>query len=102
MKITTMFSNENTVFIINIEGDFNFSQLHEFKKSYSDIETLKDKKIIVDLRNTLTVDSSALGMLLNLQTELSKQDQEIEIINSNDVVRKIFHITNFEKKFSIK
>ncbi len=101
MKITTMFSNENTVFTIYIEGDFNFSLLHEFRKSYSDVDVLQDKEIVIDLRKTLTVDSSALGMLLNMQADLGKQDKDIKIINCNDVVRKIFHITNFEKKFNI-
>ena len=102
MQITTRFSNENKVFTIFIEGDFNFSLLHEFRKSYDDINVLKDKDIIVDLRKTLTVDSSALGMLLNMETDLGKKDKQIKIINCNEMVSKIFHITNFEKKFDIE
>ena len=102
MQVSTSFSKGNTVFTICIEGDFNFSLLHEFRKSYSDIDVLKDKQIIVDLRKTLTVDSSALGMLLNMQNDLNKSDKQIKIINSNEIVSKIFHITNFEKKFDIE
>jgi len=102
MEIITKFSNENKIFTMYIEGDFNFSLLHQFRKAYSDIDVLKDKEIIVDLRKTLTIDSSALGMLLNMQKDLNKPDNEIKIINCNDVVRKIFHITNFEKKFDVE
>jgi len=102
MEIKTTLSNESNIFTIYIEGDFNFSILHPFRKSYNDFDALADKNIVIDLRKTLTVDSSALGMLLNMQKDLNKADNEIKIINCNDVVRKIFHITNFEKKFDIE
>lgn len=102
MEIKTTLSNESNTFTIYIEGDFNFSLLHPFRKSYSDFDSLANKNIIVDLRKTLTVDSSALGMLLNMQKDLNKADHEVKIINCNDVVKKIFQITNFAKKFDVE
>lgn len=53
------------------------------------------------MRKTDTVDSSALGMLLNMKKYLNKEDGEIHIINCNKFVGKILDITNFKKKFSI-
>ena len=100
MSINTEFSNNKSTFTISIAGIFNFSMLYDFRKSYSDPDVAL-AKIIVDFRETEMVDSSALGMLLNMQKDLNKADKEITIINSNKSVKKILVITNFEKKFSI-
>lgn len=100
MTIENRFSTDNKICTISIDGDFNFSRLSEFRNAYSE-EAVKSAKIIIDMRKTETIDSSALGMLLNMQRFLKKADGEISIINCNKVVEKIFNITHFEKKFSI-
>ena len=101
MEIDTSFSENNTAYTISIKGDFNFSGLQKFRDSYKDNE-LSSKKIIIDFRETKMIDSSALGMLLNLQKDFNKKDNEITIVNSNDVIRKILTITNFSNKFNIE
>lgn len=100
MSINAAFSDNKSVYTISIEGIFNFSMLYEFRKSYSDPDVAL-AKVIVDFRDTEMVDSSALGMLLNMQKDLNKADKEITIINSNQSIKKILVITNFEKKFTV-
>ena len=102
MPIETKLSSDKKTFSIFIEGDFNFSMLHEFKASYNNDGALKADEIIIDFRKTLTVDSSALGMLLNLQKELGKSGDNTKIINCNDMVSNILKITNFSQKFNIE
>jgi len=101
MEIEAGFSENNTIYTISIKGDFNFSGLQKFRDSYKDNE-LSAVKIIIDFRETTIIDSSALGMLLNLQSDLNKKDNEITIVNSNDVIRKILTITNFSNKFNVE
>ena len=101
MSINAEFSDNKSIYTIFINGDFNFSMLREFKNSYA-VADVADAKVIIDFRETDMIDSSALGMLLNMQKDLNKEDQEITIINSKDFVRKILTITNFEKKFTIE
>lgn len=102
MEITTQVSGDKKTFTISIEGDFNFSLLHQFKSSYNNNDALSAEKIIIDFSKTETVDSSALGMLLNMQKDLGKGTNDTSIINSNDVISKILNITNFSKKFMIE
>lgn len=102
MEIETQLSNDKKTFTILIEGDFNFSLLHLFKESYNNSNALSAEKVIIDLRKATTVDSSALGMLLNMQKELDKSGDATTIINSNDVISKILAITNFSKKFKVE
>jgi len=102
MTVKTTFEGKGKVYTISIDGDFSFSLLHEFRNAYSSKEAESARKVIIDMRKTETIDSSALGMLLNMQTHLNKKDGEIKIINCNRVVGNIFTITNFGKKFSVE
>ena len=101
MSVETRRSEDN-VFTIYVKGDFNFLLLNEFRDAYSCEDALNARKHIVDLAKTQTIDSSALGMLLNMQRHLEKGDGEITLINPNEVVQKIFNITHFGKKFNIE
>ncbi len=101
MTISTRFSKNNDAYTISIDGAFDFARLNEFREAYSN-EEIRSAKIIVDLSKTETIDSSALGMLLNMQRHLKKANGEISIVNCNPVVAKIFNITHFEKKFNIE
>lgn len=100
MNVSTQFSENDQVFTISISGSFDFNSLNVFRQAYSD-EAIKSAKIVVDMRTTATIDSSALGMLLNMQRHLNKADGDISIINCNPIVAKIFAITHFGKKFNI-
>jgi len=102
MAINTTFNENEKVYTITVDGDFSFSLLHEFRNAYSSKEAEAASNVIIDMRKTDTIDSSALGMLLNMQTHLNKKDGEIKIINCNRVVGNIFNITNFGKKFDVE
>ena len=102
MTVETTFSENDKVYTIGVDGDFSFSLLREFRNAYSSSEAESARKVIIDMRKTETIDSSALGMLLNMQTHLNKKDGEIKIINCNQVVGNIFMITNFGKKFNVE
>jgi anti-anti-sigma factor len=101
MTVETRVTNDNTVLIIGVIGKFDFKLLNEFRQAYSN-DTADFVKVVIDMRQTSTIDSSALGMLLNMQRYLKKTDTEINIINCNPDVTKIFNITHFDKKFIIE
>ena len=101
MPVDTKFSQDGKLLIVSIDGNFDFSLLNEFRQSYFE-SSVAPEKFIVDLRNTKTIDSSALGMLLNMKRYLNKADGEIRIINCNETVKKVLHITSFNKKFTIE
>lgn len=101
MTIEFSLTENNDVLVISVKGAFDFSMLNEFREAYS-CDMDKDTRVVIDMRDTSSINSSALGMLLNMQRHLEKDDGEISIINCNDVVKKIFNITHFNKKFQIE
>ncbi len=101
MSIETIFSEDKSVLVVGIKGKFDFTLLNEFRQVYNN-DAAKSAKVTIDMRDTSTIDSSALGMLLNMQRFLKKKDGAISIINCNQDVKKIFQITHFGRKFTIE
>lgn len=83
---------------ISISGRFDFNILQEFRSSYSELEGC-NLVFSVDLAQTEYIDSSALGMLLNMKNHLASEDCAIEIRNCQPNLMKIFSIAHFDKKF---
>lgn len=100
MTLETHFSDVDGCLTISPSEKFDFASVHEFKAAYTE-EQHKIKKVIVDLSKTEYMDSSALGMLLNMQKSLKDNVSDFEIVNSRPQVRKILEISRFDKKFTI-
>jgi len=83
---------------IAIKGRFDFNILQEFRNAYSDFQGA-GKKFTIELAETEYIDSSALGMLLNMKNHLGCEDREIAIRNCQPNLMKIFSIAHFDKKF---
>lgn len=86
---------------ISIDGRFDASSLDAFRRSFEDAETDSIKRYVVDLAETVHLDSSALGMLLVLRDHAGGDQANISIINSSPEVKKIFAISSFEQLFDI-
>ncbi|MDX1693791.1 MAG: STAS domain-containing protein [Ketobacteraceae bacterium] len=83
---------------ISIVGRFDFEMVQEFRNSYADKDA---KHYVIDMRGTEHMDSSALGMLLNMRKSLG-DDASISIINCRPQIKKILTISRFDKKFKIE
>ena len=100
MSLSTSLSSDGQIFTIEIKGKFDFNFVQEFRNAYSTIEG-QVETVVVDLRETEYMDSSALGMLLNMQKSLSGQVNNIKISNCRPQIKKILQISRFDKKFNI-
>ena len=74
--------------------------MKEFRDAYSDENTGHAQSYVIDLRETEHMDSSALGMLLNMRKHLG-DSAPIRIANSRPQIKKILTISRFDKKFNI-
>ena len=100
MGITSNFSETDNVLTITVDGRFDFSALQAFRNAYEKIEP-KPKAYVVDLKGSDYLDSSALGMLLNMQKSMQEQVERFSIVNACPKVAKILQISRFDKKFNI-
>jgi anti-anti-sigma factor len=86
---------------ISVTGRFDFNILHLFRDAYSDHGD-SSFNFFLDLSQTEYIDSSALGMLLNMKNHLGAEDCAIVIKNCQPNLMKIFSIAHFDKKFAFK
>ena len=100
MSLTKSLSVDESTLTIQIKGKFDFNLVQSFRQAYAQIEP-KTNKVIIDLRETDYMDSSALGMLLNMKKTIESQVRTIEISNCQPQLKKILQISRFDKKFDI-
>lgn len=100
MPITSQLSPQGDSVSIVVEGRFDFSSHRDFRDAYeAHGDAIQD--YVIDMTDTVYLDSSALGMLLLLRDYAGGNDASIKICNCNDDVKKIFAISNFEQLFDI-
>ena len=101
MEITSSYQNQGKELIIDVGTKFDFSKVEDFRNAYSELND-GVTHIAVDLSRTEYMDSSALGMLLNMQKTLAGKELSYSIENARPQVAKILKISRFDKKFEIK
>ncbi|MGD8176770.1 STAS domain-containing protein [Marinimicrobium sp. ARAG 43.8] len=101
MAITSTLSADGTLLTIYIQGRFDFSSHQDFRTSYESLDPPAER-YRVDLKDTIYLDSSALGMLLLLRDYAGGDSAHIEIRNCSADVRKILTISNFDQLFDIQ
>lgn len=102
MSITSSLSDNGEVLTISIEGRFDASSLEQFRRSFENVDAGEVKRYLVDLAETVHLDSSALGMLLVLRDHAGGDKADISIVNCSPEVKKIFAISSFEQLFTIQ
>ncbi|MBU2977402.1 STAS domain-containing protein [Alteromonas sp. C1M14] len=100
MAISTYLADDNVTWVIQLDEKFDFDKVQAFRSAYS---TLPEgiTTIDVDLGKTEYMDSSALGMLLNMQKSLGELGLTYNISHSRPQVGRILKISRFDKKFNI-
>ena len=91
-------STNDNIATITLNASFDFSAVEEFRKAYTEQTA---KQYVVDFRDTEYMDSSGLGMLLNMKRHLEDTADKISLINCRTQIKKILLISRFEQKFHI-
>ena len=99
MSVSSNLSSDGGTVTISVRGRFDFSTHQDFLKVYKE-HPKGEKHFVVDLKQAEYMDSSAMGMLLQLR-DYSDKGGAVSLVNSNDGIREILRIANFDKLFEI-
>ncbi len=100
MGITSTESSDGKQVIISISGRFDFAAHQEFARAYKQYPK-GEKTYRVDLTNADYMDSSAMGMLLQLREYSDRNMGGVTLANGNEGVKEILRIANFDKLFHV-
>jgi HptB-dependent secretion and biofilm anti anti-sigma factor len=86
---------------ILLDEVFDFKKAEEFRQCYEKIPTDKCKNVTINFTHTRYMDSSGLGMLLNVQSYFKSFSIPVRILGANEQIKKIFSISRFDMRFTI-
>jgi anti-anti-sigma factor len=101
MSVSSIVDESGAKVTIQVSDRFDFSTHRDFMKAYRK-HPKGEMKFVVDLKQTEYLDSSAMGMLLQLREHAVKKPRNVVLLNANDAVRDILRIANFHKLFVIE
>lgn len=100
MTIEAGLSDDGVTWVIELDDKFDFGKVQEFRDAYMSLPQTVET-VEVDLGKTEYMDSSALGMLLNMQKTLADKSLKYKITHCRPQVGRILTISRFDKKFAI-
>lgn len=86
---------------IMLDEVFDFKKAEEFRLLYEGVACAGVKVVTVNFAAARYMDSSGLGMLLNVQSYFKDKKIVVTLANPNEQIRKIFSISNFDRRFTI-
>lgn len=100
MHLEHSIQNEKTL-IVSVDGIldmWNFRDLELFA-----LKNARDpiKFVVLDLKKCDSVDSSGMGCIIRLSTNLKEKNKKFLLINLPNNIRTIFRISQIEKYFTI-
>ncbi|MFO3715553.1 STAS domain-containing protein [Anaerococcus cruorum] len=86
---------------IKLIGDLDVYSEDEFK-SFIEEEIDPNKDITIDLKELDYLDSTGLGMFMNIYKMVNDNDKKIKVINAKDNIEKLFRITDLTDLFDME
>ena len=100
MAITSSGSADGKTLHISMGERFDFSAHSALRAAYAG-DRPSFEIYIVDLRATHYMDSSALGMLLQLKEHAGGDLHSLQIKNANESIKEILAVANFDQLMQI-
>ena len=101
MGVSVEASPDHKVVTITIDGRFDFTLYRAFREAYGPFKE-SETSYVLDLAGADYMDSSALGMLLQLREHAGGEAARIRLINCRPSLARILKIANFQRLFAIE
>ena len=85
--------------VIRLPQNFDFRAHKSFRDAFS--KAVPDARYVVDLEQTQYLDSSALGMLMQLREHVGGDKNRVRLVNADPSIVDILKIANFDKLMTL-
>ena len=93
--------NHGDSLVISLSGRLDTVTSLSFSEAVAK-EEIKEKLIIVDMKEVEYISSAGLRALLALKKQLIKNNKELEIHNLNSVCQEVFKVTGFSNVLTVR
>jgi len=84
---------------LSIEGEFTFNIHTAFRNAYKTFDS--SRHFIIDLSNTSYMDSSGLGMIIQLRDFAGGDSAQVNITGANEIVSQVLKVAKFDQLFTL-
>lgn len=102
LNIEVKFDNDNNQLVIIPDGDLDIYTSNKFKEKIMNSFEKNQGDIFINGSKLEYVDSTGLGALISILKKVKEYDNKIIISNLKPNIRKLFHITELDKLFTIR
>ncbi len=100
MSVTAQALENGKMMKIQISDRFDFNIHKDLRNIYKDNQP--GCQYIIDLKEASYMDSSALGMLLQLREHAGGSKDAVKITNADQNIKEILRIANFDKLMTVE
>ncbi|MEA1974711.1 MAG: STAS domain-containing protein [Bacillota bacterium] len=86
--------------VISLSGRMTYDSIHEYKDSVIDLIVEADGYIL-DLNKIVQIDSTGLGLLVNIAKYFIKNKNKMVILNTDELIIELFKISKLDEIFEI-
>ncbi len=101
MDIKAHLSDDKTLLTLALAGKFDYTCHQPFQASY-DLDSSPPERIVLDMLEVPSIDSSALGMLLLLRNYAGGDKADVHIINAQPDIYKLLKTCKFDELFTVE
>lgn len=103
MSLTVARRNSNDVAIVDLSGELTVGKdTASLGNEVSDLVANGNKKILINMAGTTTIDSTGVGELMRTYTAVSNAGGVVKIVNPTPAVQDVLQITKVSQKFDLK
>jgi anti-sigma B factor antagonist len=91
----------NTIYIIDITGDMDLYNAHRLKEVVAKLIGKGVSELIINLERVEYLDSSGVGALIHIYTQVKQKDLKLKIAHVHGSVEKVIRLTKLTDYFPI-
>lgn len=99
--MTIKLKKNNNIYVIELDGELDLYNAYKVKTLYTKMAEKGINSIILDLANLDYLDSSGLGSMIYIFSDLKKHDGKMSLCHLNGAPKNLIQMTRLDKLFLI-
>ena len=95
------FAGNEESMVIKISGELLADNCPLLRDKVLELCRKNCNQITLDMQDMQFIDSAGLGVLIGLKSTMIKRKGQLSIINLNQRIQEIFHLTHIDKLFGV-
>jgi anti-sigma B factor antagonist len=88
-----------SVQVVSVDGELD---LHTSSQLEEALESTESARVVLDLTDAPFIDSTALGLIVDVSKRMGKQDRKLLVVAGNPNVAKVLKITGLDRTLAVR